>query len=187
MTSSKNEQLLQILRKEKEELSELNHEMTRALHERETAASNAEEKSQGKLKLGERLADHVASFGGSWTFLMLFGSVLLGWVLLNSLLILRHPFDPYPYIFLNLILSALATLQAPIILMSQNRLEARDRQRDENDYRINLKTEIEVGVINDKLDRLVSHQWQRLLEIQELQMTILEDLSSKAPAEKTTP
>lgn len=119
--------------------------------------TNTDKQVERKPTMGERLADYVATFGGSWTFVLLFSVVLGGWLLLNSFLILRHPFDPYPYIFLNLILSALAALQAPIILMSQNRLEARDRLRDENNYRVNLETGIEVRRINDKLDRLISH------------------------------
>lgn len=180
MTQTKKDYFRQILQEEKEELQDLKLEMAQALAAQGSPASNMGEASTPKLRFRERLADRVTTIGGTWTFLLIFGAVLFGWVLLNSYMMVQHPFDPYPYIFLNLILSALAALQAPIILMSQNRQEARDRLRDENDYRVNLKTETEVRVINDKLDRLVSRQWQRLLRIQELQLEMMEDLPRKS-------
>src|SRR2546425_9205595 len=123
---------------------------------------------------GEWVADQVAEFGGSWEFIISFGVFLLLWIVLNAAL-LRQPFDPYPYILLNLILSGLAALQAPIIMMSQNRQEAKDRLRAEHDYRVNLKAELEIRHLIAKLDQLVSHQWQRLLEIQRLQLELLQE------------
>jgi len=124
--------------------------------------------------LGERVADRVAEFGGSWSFIVLFWTVLGGWIILNSVSLLTHPFDPYPYILLNLVLSCLAAIQAPIIMMSQNRQEARDRLRAEHDYGVNLKAELEIRHLVARIDQLVTHQWQRLLEIQRLQLELLE-------------
>jgi uncharacterized membrane protein len=131
-----------------------------------------------KLTVGERIADRVATFGGSWAFIISFGSVLFVWILINSLRMLMQPFDPFPYILLNLVLSCLAAIQAPVIMMSQNRKEAKDRLRSENDYRINLKAELEIRNLHNKLDLLISHQWQRLLEIQEIQTEMLEGLAA---------
>jgi uncharacterized membrane protein len=130
-----------------------------------------------RLTLGERIADQVAEFGGSWAFILSFAVLLVGWIIFNSGQLLGHPFDPYPYILLNLVLSCVAALQAPVIMMSQNRQEARDRLRAEQEYRVNLKAEIEIRHIIAKLDQLVMHQWQRLLEIQRLQLEMMQDRS----------
>jgi len=124
--------------------------------------------------MGERIADRVATFGGSWAFIMSFGVILLMWITINAVGLLHPPFDPYPFILLNLVLSCVAAIQAPVIMMSQNRKEAKDRLRSENDYHINLRAEIEVRSLHRKLDLLISHQWQRLLEIQEIQTEMLE-------------
>ncbi len=129
--------------------------------------------------LGQRLADHVASFGGSWTFIIFFASVLIVWIVINSVAMLGKPFDPYPFILLNLVLSCLAAIQAPVIMMSQNRQEVKDRLRAENDYRVNLKAELEIRHLHSKLDLLLTHQWQRLLEIQQVQTDLLEELGNK--------
>jgi uncharacterized membrane protein len=115
-----------------------------------------------RKSFGDRLADRVASFGGSWTFIMLFGTVLAAWTLSNAVLLAR-PFDPYPFIFLNLILSMLAAVQAPIIMMSQNRQGVRDRMRAEQDYEVNLKAEIEIMALHEKLDRLRQEELAELL------------------------
>jgi uncharacterized membrane protein len=131
------------------------------------------------LTVGERVSDRMATFGGSWAFLMTFGGVLLIWIAVNTIGLLQRPFDPFPYILLNLVLSCLAAIQAPVIMMSQNRKEAKDRLRSENDYRINLKAELEIRNLHSKLDLLISHQWQRLLEIQEIQTEMLEDLAAE--------
>ena len=120
---------------------------------------------------------------GSWTFLIAFFAVLLIWIATNVALAQRGAFDPYPFILLNLVLSCLAAVQAPVIMMSQNRQEARDRLRGEHDYRVNLKAELEIRHIIVKLDQLVSHQWQRLLEIQRLQLELLEERTPKPPPE----
>jgi uncharacterized membrane protein len=118
----------------------------------------------------------VASFGGSWTFIVVFALVLAAWISINGAALLARPFDPYPFILLNLILSCLAAIQAPIIMMSQNRMEAKDRLRSENDYQVNLKAELEIRHLNEKLDVLLKHQWQKLLEIQQIQMDFMKEL-----------
>jgi uncharacterized membrane protein len=128
----------------------------------------------------------IADFGGSWRFIIIFGVVLFLWVVLNSISLFWKPYDPYPFIFLNLILSCLAAIQAPIIMMSQNRQETKDRLRADHDYRVNLKAELEIRSLHEKLDHLLVHQWQRLLEIQGIQMELMEELTIKkrGPIEK---
>jgi len=128
---------------------------------------------------GERVSDKIAAFGGSWTFIIAFFSFILIWILINIVLIISKPFDPYPFILLNLILSCLAAIQAPIIMMSQNRQEMKDRLRSEHDYKINLKAELEIRLLNEKIDHLIVHQNKRLLEIQQLQLDYLQDISAK--------
>jgi len=128
---------------------------------------------------GERVADKVAEFGGSWTFILSFFFILLCWIALNTFVLTKDPFDPYPYILLNLVLSCLAALQAPVIMMSQNRQEIKDRQRSQNDYLINLKAEIEVRRLHEKVDLLMEEQYRHLFEIQKQQLVILEDLQSE--------
>ena len=135
--------------------------------------------SRQKLTFGQRLSDRIASFGGSWRFIILFGAVLFGWIILNAIFLLNRGFDPYPFILLNLILSCLAAIQAPIIMMSQNRAEARDRLRAENDYEINLKAELEIRHLHEKIDHLLRRQYNRLFEIQQIQIELLEELGRK--------
>lgn len=137
---------------------------------------NPDLKADGERTFGERIADKVAAFGGSWTFIIIFLSILIGWVILNSIILLNRSFDPYPYILLNLFLSMLAAIQAPIIMMSQNRQEAKDRQHAEHDYEINLKAELEICAIQDKLDELSDRKWTALVEIQQQQIRLLEKL-----------
>jgi uncharacterized membrane protein len=126
--------------------------------------------------VGGRVADAVASFGGSWRFLGIFALIILVWMGCNAVL-LSHPFDPYPFILLNLVLSCLAAMQAPIIMMSQNRQAIKDRLRAEHDYEINLKAELELQLLHEKLDHLLLVEWQQLLEIQATQTEMLEELS----------
>jgi uncharacterized membrane protein len=122
---------------------------------------------------GQRMADHVASFGGSWTFMMLFALFLLGWAVLNTEVLGKTAFDPYPFIFLNLMLSMLAAIQAPIIMMSQSRQAAKDRLMAAHDYEVNLKAEIEIMALHDKLDALRSEQMMTLIEKQQMQIDLL--------------
>lgn len=135
-----------------------------------------EEDEKSVLTLGQRLADKIASFGGSWTFIISFGVFIALWILLNVLLLADKGFDPYPFILLNLILSCLASIQAPLIMMSQNRQEEKDRERSKKDYMINLKSELEIRILHEKLDHLIMHQQQELLEIQKVQITMMEDI-----------
>ncbi len=128
----------------------------------------------------------MAEFGGSWRFIIYFAVVLVVWITFNSVELLSRPFDPFPYILLNLVLSCLAAIQAPVILMSQNRQEAKDRLRGEHDYRVNLKAELEIRLLHEKLDLLLTHQWQKLLEIQRIQMDLMEDMVRKVPREGNT-
>jgi uncharacterized membrane protein len=166
-----------LLQDEKGELSSLERSVIESLAQQETLAEDVEALFQKKLTLGERLADDIADFGGSWTFILLFGGVILVWVLINSVALTMWPFDPYPFILLNLVLSCLAALQAPIIMMSQNRQEARDRLRSENDYRVNLKAELEIRHLHEKLDHLLQHQWERLMEIQQIQIELMNEIA----------
>lgn len=131
--------------------------------------------------LGGRVADAVASFGGSWPFLGAFAFTIVVWMVTNAVL-LSQPFDPYPFILLNLALSCLAAMQAPVIMMSQNRQAVKDRERAEHDYEINLKAELELQLLHEKLDHLLLVEWQRLLDIQATQTEMLEELSGAAGA-----
>jgi len=129
------------------------------------------------LSRGQKMADHVASFGGSWTFIISFGFFLLVWIVINTAFLVNKGFDPYPFILLNLILSCIAALQAPIIMMSQNRQEEKDRERSKLDYMINLKSELEIRTLHEKLDHLIIHQQRDLFEIQEIQIEMMKDIS----------
>ena len=163
----------------KGELTKLEEDVIRGLREHELTAKNINAEFEIQLTFGERLADKVASFGGSWPFIIIFAAFFILWLAANSLLLFWRPFDPYPYILLNLLLSCMAAIQAPIIMMSQNRQEAKDRMRAEHDYRINLKAELEVRQLSEKLDHLITHQWQRLLEIQQIQIEIMEAVTTR--------
>ena len=168
-----------VIEADKGEMSALEEQVVKSLQEQELLSQNINIEYDKQLTLGERLADKIADFGGSWRFIGIFFGILLLWVALNSAMLIRKPFDPYPYIFLNLILSCLAAIQAPVIMMSQNRQEAKDRLRSEYDYRINLKAELEIRHLHEKIDHLLMNQWQRLLEIQRIQMELMEELSHK--------
>jgi uncharacterized membrane protein len=166
----------EVLESERGELSTLEVQVVESMREQELLTRNINAEFDRQLTFGERVADKVTEFGGSWRFIILFGFILLAWVLINSHFLLRRPFDPYPFILLNLILSCVAAIQAPVIMMSQNRQEERDRLRAEHDFRINLKAELEIRNLHAKIDELLMHQWQRLLEIQQIQMEMMEEL-----------
>jgi uncharacterized membrane protein len=168
-----------LLESEKGELTTLENEVLTSLRNHETLSKNVDSEFEGEWTLGERLADRIATFGGSWIFLILFGLFLLVWIGINSFILYARPPDPYPYILLNLILSCLAAIQAPIIMMSQNRQEAKDRLRSEHDYQVNLKAELEIRHLHEKLDHLLSHQWERLAQIQEIQLELLAEISRR--------
>jgi uncharacterized membrane protein len=167
-----------------QEAADLGKEMGKGLEEEAAVLSkNINEAFDQSLTLGDRMSDRLADFGGSWTFITIFIMVSVVWMGINTAVLLTKPFDPYPYILLNLVLSCLAAIQAPVILMSQNRQEAKDRLRSEHDYEINLKAEIEIRKLHEKMDHLLMHQWQRLMDIQQLQVNQMEEisqLSSKA-------
>ncbi len=168
-----------LLESEKGELTSLEHEVVESMRDHELLAKNVDSDFETKWTFGERLADRIASFGGSWAFMMAFGAFVALWIGMNSLVLFWKPADPYPYIFLNLVLSCLAAIQAPIIMMSQNRQEAKDRLRSQHDYQINLKAELEIRHLHEKVDHLLSHQWERLVAIQEVQMELLSEISRK--------
>jgi uncharacterized membrane protein len=171
---------------EKGELAAIDQEVMDAIKNNSILSENIHEQKEGKLTFGQRLADKVASFGGSWFFIISFFSFILGWISINVWLLATRPFDPFPFILLNLILSCVAAIQAPIIMMSQNRQEQKDRQRSEQDYKINLKAELEIKILSEKIDHLLVHHNKKLLEIQEVQTDYLEDLikAVKNPARK---
>ena len=167
-----------LLANERGELDNLDQSVIAALAKHETAARDVESEFEERATFGERLADRVARFGGSWTFIILFCTTLLIWMAINSLILLSgNPFDPYPFILLNLVLSCIAAMQAPLIMMSQSRQEAKDRLRARNDYRVNLKAELEIRQLHEKLDHLLMRQWERLAEIQQLQLDMMEELA----------
>jgi uncharacterized membrane protein len=168
-----------VLESEKGDLSVIEAEVIESLREGEVLTRNVNMEFEEKRTLGQRLADRLATFGGSWKFIIIFMSVLFGWIILNSYVLIAHRFDPFPFILLNLVLSCLAALQAPVIMMSQNRQEAKDRLRAQHDYQINLKAEIEIRSLHEKIDHLIFKQWQRLLEIQEIQTELMGELSDK--------
>ena len=169
----------EVLQDEIGELSALDEEVVESLRQHEIISENISRQFDRELTFGERLSDRIAEFGGSWRFLITFFSILLGWIVINGVLLLTHAFDPFPFILLNLILSCLAAVQAPVIMMSQNRAEARDRLRAENDYKINLKAELEIRHLHEKIDHLLRRQYNRLFEIQQIQIELLEELARK--------
>jgi len=175
----------EVLRKEKGELSALEKRVFNSLKEQETIAKNINIEFEEQLTFGQRLSDKLASFGGSWKFIMIFFAIVVIWMIVNSVSLIGKSFDPYPYILLNLVLSCLAAIQAPVIMMSQNRQEAKDRLRARNDYIVNLKAELEIRNLNEKIENLLVYQWQRLMEIQKIQMDIMNELSEKSKRRNT--
>jgi uncharacterized membrane protein len=174
-----------LVKAEKGELSDLETEVLDSISRQEILSTRVDQEFESKLTFGQRLSDRIAQFGGSWTFIIFFGCVLVAWVAVNSVALLFKPFDPYPYILLNLILSCLAAIQAPIIMMSQNRQEAKDRVRATHDYQVNLKAELEIRQLHQKLDHLLSHQWERLMEIQGIQLELLGEMRGLSVNSKT--
>ena len=168
-----------LLASEKGELTDLDHKVLESLHQHELLSSDINVEFEQKQTFGEDLADKIAEFGGSWRFLISFGIVLAVWIGINSVILMWRPFDPYPFILLNLILSCLAAVQAPVIMMSQNRQESKDRLRSENDYKVNLKAELEIRHLHEKIDHLLSRQWERLVEIQQIQMELMSEVLNR--------
>ena len=161
-------------------VAEIEDRVKKALAARQTITRDIETEYEEKQSLGDRVADMVAEFGGSWTFIFTFGAVMAVWMMLNILFLKDRAFDPYPFILLNLVLSSLAALQAPVIMMSQNRQSAKDRVRAEHDYEINLKAELEIGQIHQKLDVFRDVQWAQLVATQQKQIEYLEKIIAEA-------
>ena len=162
------------------ELNDLKKQVVDSISKGELISNESLKEDTKKDTFGNKIADKVADFGGSWTFILSFVFFLLVWIGVNAFVFMNKGFDPYPFILLNLILSCVAALQAPIIMMSQNRQEVKDRERAKNDYMINLKSELEIRILHEKIDHLIMHQQQELMEIQkvqtELMHTILEEI-----------
>lgn len=168
-------------------LSELQQRVIEHFGDRKHISHDTNQEFETQLTFGQKLADKVASFGGSWTFIVIFGAILLAWVVLNSFILARHgaTFDPYPYILLNLFLSMLASVQAPLILMSQNRQTVKDRLDAAHDYEVNLKAELEILSLHEKLDELRDLKWKELIEIQQEQIRLLTLVLNERGMEKT--
>jgi uncharacterized membrane protein len=164
------------LEKDPDKLPPAAQDVLKSMSEQKFLSRNVDVEVEQKYTFGQRLADRIAEFGGSWRFLIIFGVILLVWIAVNTVALLRQPFDPFPFILLNLVLSCLAAIQAPVIMMSQNRQEAKDRVRADHDYRVNLKAEIEIQQLHEKMDHYLVHQWQRLLDIQNTQLEIMNRL-----------
>lgn len=179
LNTFREEYIKNILETEKGELSILEKEVMKSLKEHEFLSKNINIEFERQLTVGERIADRLTTFAGSWKFISIFMITVFIWMGINSIVLILKPFDPYPFILLNLVLSCLAAIQAPVILMSQNRQDARDRLQAEHDYRVNLKAELEVRQLHEKIDHLLMYQWQRLLEIQEIQMDLLKEIAHK--------
>lgn len=163
--------------KEAGELSSLEEDVLKSIEKQELISDDfGLENKETPSSFGQRLADKVAAFGGSWKFIIIFSTIIIVWIALNAVLLLNKGFDPYPFILLNLILSCLAALQAPVIMMSQNRQEEKDRERAKQDYMVNLKAELEIRTLHEKLDHLIIHQQQELLNIQKIQVEMMEDI-----------
>jgi uncharacterized membrane protein len=179
---------LHYLETEYRKISDMEQSLVTKVARRGRVSKLVNQEFEAHMTLGQRVADRVARFGGSWPFIFIFGGVLLAWMALNSWLFAHHPFDPYPFILLNLVLSALAAIQAPVIMMSQNRQAEKDRMQAQQDYEINLMAEFEIRDLHDKLDALRYKQWHELWHIQQRQLELLEHLHKKIshPEEKTT-
>lgn len=167
----------EMIRRERGELTRLDREVIDSLSQHVMVTENTEETYREAVTLGDRIADRTASFAGSWTFILAFLGFMIVWMAVNALPILRQDFDPYPFILLNLLLSMIAAFQAPLIMMSQRRQEEKDRLRSQNDYQINLKAELEIRHLHEKLDRILIGQWERLSEIQEAQLELFDEFS----------
>jgi uncharacterized membrane protein len=162
-----------------DELSEMRDNVIRSMKEDSLLSTKLETEEINPLTLGQRIADKVAEFGGSWIFIICFFGFLLLWISANLYFLGKNTFDPYPFILLNLILSCLAAIQAPVIMMSQNRQDQKDRERAKKDFMINLKAELEIRILHEKLDHLIMHQQQELIEIQKIQIDMMNDIISK--------
>jgi len=168
-----------IIEKGRGELSKYDKEVLQSIVDKELISENIDNRIDQSFTFGERLSDRIAQFGGSWGFIISFFFILILWMAINIILLSNKAFDPYPFILLNLVLSCLAAIQAPVIMMSQNRKEGKDRERSLHDYQVNLKAEIEIRQLHEKIDHLLVQQGQKLIEIQEIQMEMMDEISRK--------
>ncbi|MFV0272013.1 MAG: DUF1003 domain-containing protein [Macellibacteroides fermentans] len=157
-------------------ITELEEIVVNSLKDRSTITDKLDYEDGASLHLGQKIADRVAAFGGSWTFIISFGLFLFSWICLNIFWLANKGFDPYPFILLNLILSTLAAIQAPVIMMSQNRQEEKDRDRAKKDYMVNLKSELEIQMLHEKIDHLIINEQQEVLEIHKAQIEMLNEI-----------
>lgn len=178
LNSYRSKYISDFLQSELGELSEMETKVVDALKNDKLLSDNPDDDDTAST-FGQRIADKVATFGGSWTFIIIFVSFLLGWIAINVFVFLNKGFDPYPFILLNLLLSCIAALQAPVIMMSQNRQGEKDREKAQSDYMINLKSELEIRMLHEKLDHLILHQEQSLIEIQKVQIDMMNDILSR--------
>ncbi|MGK4568734.1 DUF1003 domain-containing protein [Flavobacterium sp. 3HN19-14] len=167
------------LSKETGNLSDMETAVLEAMKTESLLSVGLADNKNDDFTFGQKVADKVATFGGSWTFIITFSVFILLWISANIYFLGNKGFDPYPFILLNLILSCLAALQAPVIMMSQNRQEEKDRDRAKDDYMINLKSEMEIRTLHEKLDHLILHQQKELIEIQKIQIEMMNDILSK--------
>ena len=175
MNEYREKYISEFLNKKLGNLTEVEKQVIQSVSKNTMISTEVEEDEQ-EITFGQKLADKVAEFGGSWGFIIFFLSFLVAWILLNVFWLSNHGFDPYPFILLNLILSCIAAIQAPVIMMSQNRQEEKDRERAKKDYKINLKSELEIRELHEKIDHLIIHYQQDLLEIQKTQIDLLENI-----------
>ena len=176
MTYYREKYIEQFLTDQIGDLTEFEETVLVSLKDNSTLTDKIDVEDKDAMTFGQRIADKVASFGGSWTFIISFGLFLLIWISLNIVLLSNKGFDPYPFILLNLILSSLAAIQAPVIMMSQNRQEVKDRERGRKDYMVNLKSELEIRMLHEKIDHLLKNQQQEFLEMYKLQMGTMNDI-----------
>jgi uncharacterized membrane protein len=173
-----NQELKSLFLEKMNSLTKREQELIRSIVQRTHVTRNTNKEFDDQLTFGQRMADRVAAFGGSWTFIIIFGLILVAWVVLNSIILAKRSaaFDPYPYILLNLFLSMMASVQAPIIMMSQNRQSAKDRLDAAHDYEVNLKAELEIASLHAKMDELRDKQWAELVAMQQEQISLLTKL-----------
>ncbi|OJG97238.1 hypothetical protein RV18_GL001103 [Enterococcus termitis] len=168
-----------MIKSDSKKMEKLNATILQNVKNNETISDNLNTTMEKNLTVGQKTADAIAKFGGSWPFIFIFVVVLIVWIIINSTQLVGKPFDKYPFILLNLLLSCLAAIQAPVIMMSQNRQEARDREQANNDYKVNLKAEIEINLLHEKMDYLINSQWQHLIQIQHMQIELLSELQEQ--------
>ncbi|MCE5238745.1 DUF1003 domain-containing protein [bacterium] len=186
LDAARAEYIAESLASEKGELSSLEQEVVAALESRAFISTDTNAEFEEKTTFGQHIADRLADTAGSWGFIIGFGIVLVAWIALNSIALFARPFDPFPFILLNLVLSCLAAIQAPVIMMSQNRQEARDRLRAEHDYQVNLKAELEIKQLHEKIDHIMTRQWERLTEIQSIQVDLMNELLGQGRTDGNT-